>query len=177
MPFPVTILPQFNFLLKFVSRVLVPATTSKFVAKDKFVVNIKRNAPMKINYLSDNFTTWFLDGDGKTEDPITEQIILYHMLRYSSIHYTIITKLGGAEKAETTLFEMFSLMEQQRCGKDGTLLNNGLANLFYIKDSAGVLRAVSVHWRKDGWNVHAYSVENLSRWDDGTLVFSLCPTL
>jgi hypothetical protein len=40
------------------------------------------------------------------------------------------------------------------------------------KDSAGVLRAVSVYWHDGGWNVSAISVERPHRWDDGYQVFS-----
>ncbi|HEY4508792.1 MAG TPA: hypothetical protein VJC13_00725, partial [Candidatus Paceibacterota bacterium] len=36
-------------ILELVSTVKVSATTGKFVAKDRFVVNTKRNAPVKIS--------------------------------------------------------------------------------------------------------------------------------
>ena len=164
--------PESNSLLKFVGTVLVPATTAKFVAKDKFVVNTERNAPVKISYLGDNFTEWFLSGDGKTEDPITGQTLRYHELWQPSMDGPIIAELGGAEKSETTLFEMFSLMEKQGKGEDGVLLNNGYANLFCIKDGTGVLSAVYVHSCGDGWSVGADSVGSLHMWDDGDRVFS-----
>jgi len=159
-------------ILEFISTVKVSATTSKFVAKDKFVVNTKRNAPVKISYLGDNFTEWFLSGSGKTEDPISEQTLCYHKLRQSSVDSPIITELGGEAKAETTLSEMFSLMEKQKNGEDGVLLNNGYANIFYTKDKNGVLRAVFVYWNDDGWGVIAYSFEYPYRWSDGRRVFS-----
>jgi hypothetical protein len=163
--------PRTN-LLELVSTVIVPATSGQFVAKEKFVINTKRNAPVKISYLGDNFKAWFLNGDGKTEDPISEQTLRYHKLRQSSVDGPIITELGGEAKAETTLSEMFSLMEKQKHGEDGVLLNNGWANIFYIKDNAGVLRAVGVVWCGGGWRVVADSVEYPSRWDDGGRVFS-----
>lgn len=159
-------------ILELVSTVGVAATTSKLVAKEKFVVNTKRNAPVKISYLGDNFTAWFLNGDGKTEDPISEQTLRYHKLRKSSVDGPIIEELGGEAKAETTLSEMFALMEKQGKGEDGVLLNNGYANIFYIRDSAGVLRAVIVFWNDDGWRVSADSVEVPVRWDVGSRVFS-----
>jgi hypothetical protein len=159
-------------ILELVSTVGVSATTSKFVAKDRFVVNTKRNAPVKISAVWDNFTSWFLSGDGKTEDPESEQTLRYHKLRKSSVDGPIITELGGEEKSETTLTEMFSLMEKQKNGEDGVLLNNGYANIFYVRDLTGVLRAVYVYWVGDGWYVDADSVENLYRWDGGNQVFS-----
>ena len=159
-------------ILELVSTIVVSATTAKLVAKEKFVINTKRNAPVKISYLGDNFKAWFLNGDGKTEDPISEQTLRYHKLRQSSVDGPIIAELGGEAKAETTLSEMFSLMEKQKHGEDGVLLNNGWANIFYIKDSAGVLRAVYVHWYVGGWGVIADSVEGSGRWLGGYQVFS-----
>lgn len=163
---------KLELLLDLVGTVTTSATTSKFVAKDKFVVNTKRNAPVKISAVWDNFTSWFLSGDGKTEDPISEQTLRYHKLRKSSVDGPIITELGGEEKSETTLTEMFSLMEKQKNGEDGVLLNNGYANIFYIRDQNGVLRAVGVRWFGFGWFVYASSVENPYGWDVGYQVFS-----
>lgn len=159
-------------ILELVSTIVVNATTGKLVAKDRFVINTKRNAPVKISCLGDNFNAWFLNGDSKTEDPISEQTLRYHKLRQFSVDGPIITELGGEAKAETTLSEMFSLMEKQKHGEDGVLLNNGWANIFYIKNDAGVLCAVSVYWGGDGWYVDADSVEYPDGWCDGTRVFS-----
>lgn len=159
-------------ILELVSTIVVNATTGKLVAKDRFVINTKRNAPVKISYLGDNLKAWFLNGDSKTEDPISEQTLRYHKLRKSSVHGPIITELGGEAKAETTLSEMFSLMEKQKHGEDGVLLNNGWANIFYIKDDAGVLRAVRVRWLDGGWSVYADSVEDPDGWRVGSQVFS-----
>ena len=159
-------------ILELVSTIVVNATTGKLVAKDKFVVNTKCNAPVKISYLGDNFKAWFLNGDSKTEDLISEQTLRYHKLRQSSVDSPIIAELGGEAKAETTLSEMFSLMERQKHGADGVLLNNGWANIFYIKGSGHVLRAVCVHWDGVGWDVDAFSVRHPSRWNDGRQVFS-----
>jgi hypothetical protein len=84
----------------------------------------------------------------------------------------IINELGGEAKAETTLSEMFSLMEKQKNGESGVLLNNGYANIFYIRDQNGVLRAVGVDWDDGGWYVGAYSVEDPGGWRVGRQVFS-----
>lgn len=156
-------------LLEFVGTVVVSATTSKFVAKDKFKVDTSDSASVKISYLGNNFRERFL---GKTEDPITEQTLHYAKLRQSSVDDPIIAELGGEEKAETTLSAMFSLMELQGHGQDGVLLTNGYANVFYIRDINGVLCAVRVHWYGGGWDVDAYSIEDPLRWGEGFRVFS-----
>lgn len=168
---PTSVVKANDNLLELVSTVVVPATTTNLVAKEKFVRDTGRKAKVKISYLGDNFTEWFLSGSGKTEDPISEQTLRYHKLRKSSVDGPIIAELGGEEKSETTLSEMFALMEKQGMGEDGVLLNNGYANIFYIKDQNGVLRAVRVDWRC-GWDVDAVSVEDPSRWFDGRRVFS-----
>lgn len=172
LPISVATRAEKSDLLEFVRTVKIRATTTKFVAKEKFVINTKRNAPVKISYLGDNFTAWFLSGDSKTEDPIMEQTLRYHKLRQFSVDAPIITELGGEAKAETALSEMFSLMEKQKHGENGVLLNNGWANIFYIKDGAGVLRAVCVYWRGGGWGVGAGSVGDPGRWPGGYRVFS-----
>lgn len=159
-------------ILELISTVVVPTTTSNLVAKEKFVRDTGRRAKVKISYLGVNFTEWFLSGNGKTEDPISEQTIRYHKLRKPSVDGPIIAELGGEEKSETTLFEMFALMEKQGKGEDGVLLNNGYANIFYIRDRAGVLRGVHVGWDGDGWDVDADSVEGPYRWGGGGQVFS-----
>mgnify|MGYP001566854747 CR=1 FL=1 len=159
-------------ILELVSTIVVPPTISKFVAKEKFVRDTGRKAKVKISYLGDNFTDWFLKGDGKIEDRIAEQVLRYHTLKQASIDGPIIAELGGEEKSETILTEMFSLMEKQANGEAGVLLTNGYANIFYIKDQNGALRAVGVSWGGDGWLVDASSVEGPGWWSGGGRVFS-----
>lgn len=159
-------------ILGFISTIVIPATTSRFVAREKFVLDTSRKAKVKISYLGDNFTEWFLSGNGKTEDPITEQTLRYHNLRQSSADDSVIAELGGAKNSETTLSEMFSLMKKQGKGEDGVLLSNGRANIFYIRDQNEVLRAVGVRWGGLGWGVGASSVEGRHWWGGGSQVFS-----
>jgi len=156
-------------ILEFVGLVTVPATTLKFVASEKFVINTNKDAPVKISGLGENFKTQFLD---KVEEPLTEQELWYHRLKQSSADGPIITELGGEANVETTLSEMFSLMKAQGKGQAGVLLNNGYANIFYIKDVAGVLCAVYVYWNDRGWDIDANSVEYPYGWLVGSHVFS-----
>jgi hypothetical protein len=75
--------------------------------------------------------------------------------------------LGGEAKVETTLTELWDMLKKQPKGEDGDLLINGYANIFYIKDAEGVLRAVLVHWFAAGWFVSADSVELSLEWSAG----------
>lgn len=148
------------------------STTSLFVAKDRFVINTKSNAPVKISYLDDSFMAWFLDGDGKIEGPINKWTLCYHKLLRPSVNSPIITKLGGKMRVETTLSGMYFLMETQKNGEHGILLVNGNANIFYIRDQDNVLCVVYVCWIDGGWSVYACSIEGLIGWHIGRQVFS-----
>ena len=68
--------------------------------------------------------------------------------------------------------DLGDLMAKQAKGEKGALLNNGWANIFYVRDSAGVLRTVNVYWDGGRWFVNAFSVVNPDRWNDGYQVFS-----
>ena len=156
-------------ILQFVSTVNTSATTAQFVVKEKFIVDISNQAKVKIRYLGSNFIEWFGE---KIEEPIDGQVLDCHKLLKKSIDKPIIAELGGEEKSETTLAEIYDLIAQQADGRDGILLNNGKANIFYARDINGVLRAVHVYWSVDGWFVYAYSVELPLAWYDGRQVFS-----
>lgn len=163
-------------LLEFVSMIGVNATTDKFLANDKFVINTEDNAPVKISGFGDNFTRLFLLGDGKKEDSVSEQTIDCYKLLKRSEDGPIITELGGETKVESSLSDMWFLMEKQKNGEDGALLNNGLANIFYIRDVHGVLRAINVLWLHGGWFVGALDVDRRGvTWESGVQVFSRGP--
>lgn len=156
-------------LSEIIATVIIPATTEKFVAKDRFKVDTSRKAKVKISYLGDNFESWFM---GKTEEPFSGSTIYGRELNKGSVDGPILSELGGQEKSETTLSEVFAMMARQANGKAGELLNNGYANIFYVRDITGTLRAVSVSWSGGGWNVSASSVEDPFEWRVGSRVFS-----
>ena len=156
-------------ILEFVGNITIPARIGKFVAKDNFAVDTSRKARVKISYLGDNFRDNFL---GKTERVISESVLRYDNIKKSSRDILIINELGGDDKAKTTLFEMFALMEMQANGENGHLLANGYANIFYICDMTGILWAVFCRWGGGGWLVHACSVGRPHDWFDGYRVFS-----
>jgi len=158
-------------LVNWIETTKTSATTEKFVAKEKFVKDSKE---VKFYGIWDIFTEWFLSDDGKIEDPIGSQELRYGNLTKDSVDRPIIEELGGEAKAETTLSELYDLLKKQAKGEEGEegdLLTNGYANIFYIKNTEDVLRAVHVRWYDDGWNVLAYSVERSFGRSAGRRVF------
>ena len=153
-------------MLSFVSTVTISATSAIFVVKDRFVINTKRNAPVKISYLSENFREWFLE---KIEESMAETTLRYTKPLTCSVDDPILAEPGNVQ--ETALAQVYALMERQ-LGESGTLLKNGYANIFYIRDVNGVLRAVSVHSYADGWSVDAYSLDDSHGWYVRRQVFS-----
>jgi len=151
------------------STTIIPATTDKFVAKDKFKVDTGRKAKVKISWLGDNFRAHFL---GKTEDSFPGSTIARRKLEKDSVDGPILLDLGGKEKAKTTLAELYAMLVKQPNGEDGDLLTNGCANIFYIEDVDGTLWAVVTRWDGDGWSVAADSVELPVGWLAGRQVFS-----
>jgi len=156
------------------STMVIPAMTEKFVAREKFVRDTSKKARVKISYLGDNFSIWFL---GKIEESFGGSTLWCGKLRKASVDAPILSELGGEAKAETSLTEMFALMEKQANGEDGILLTNGYANIFYIRDINDVLRAVGCSWNDDGWFVDARFVEYPSEWGAGRQVFSRNPSV
>jgi len=161
-----------NSIFEYVDRVVIPATTGKFIARERFVIGTSPDAPAKISGFGGKFKMWFLEGDGKIEDSIGEKTLCYQKLRRSSRDRSIIAELGGEELAETTLSDMFFFIKKQKNDEHGALLHNGWVNIFHIKDSVGVLRNVDVCCSGDGWFVDAYSVEVPIVWSGGSHVFS-----
>lgn len=161
-----------NLILEPVSVVVIPTTTSKFIANDKFVINAERNGKVLINHIGESFKVLFLGRNGKIEDSIAEQTLRCATLRRASIDLPIITKLGGEEKVEMTLSAVFCLMERQKYGEDGVLLKSYQQNIFFIRDFAGLLRTVCVYWNNIGWSIDAYSVESRWKWYAHGQVFS-----
>ncbi len=141
----------------------------KFVAKEKFREDSKE---VKFYGIWSNFTKWFLSSEGTIEEPVGDQELRYGKLIKGSVDGPIIEELGGEAKAETTLSEMYTLLKEQSNGEDGVLLTNGYANIFYVHDTSGVLRAVNVIWFVGGWRVSAYSVVHPLDWNAGFQVFS-----
>jgi len=155
-------------LLEFVGTVKVPAT-DKFIARNHFVVNSPASAKVKIGLLGDNFKLWFLN---KVEESNGQTELCYHQLRKPSVDKSILQELG--DSAETTLSQIWELLNLQPRGENGVLLTDGYVNIFYVCDASGVLRAVYVYWHSGygDWVVDAVFVEGPDGWRDGYRVFS-----
>ena len=72
--------------------------------------------------------------------------------------------LRELKPTEVSLGEVFNYLKNEN--------DHSTWRLFYVKDDAGVLRAVNVYWHVDGWDVFADSVGFPDGWFDGFQVFS-----
>lgn len=156
--------------LETIGTIVIAATAEPFIASEKFVVDTGHKVEVRIAWLDGNFQNWFL---GKTEAPAPEVTLKYGKLTRSALDDEICKEIG-TESVETTLAAIYALMERQKNGKSGVLLTDGRANIFYVRDANGVLRAVLVVWLVGGggWRVGARSVARQDGWSVGYRVFS-----
>jgi len=163
-------------LLQPLGTVIVPATTGKFFAREKFTINTgngraSRSTSMgistgvKISWIGDDFRTWFLP---KVEEPIQKNALGYARLLKPALDGEIIADLG--DHIESRLVQVHAAMEQQN-GGSGALLKDGSANIFYIPDVNGKLRAVFAYQHGDGWVLNARLMVNPGAWVPGDRIF------
>lgn len=140
----------------------------RLVIADHFTTN---NPEVRIGYIGGNFESWF----GNKVEELADMALpkRHHDLVKDSLDEEILHDLGGANMAESTLAGIYEIMKLQPNGEVGELLTNGNTNIFYVKDAVGVLRAVFVTLRDDGWIVYAARVgDGEHRWFAGSRVFS-----
>ena len=159
-------------LLKLLGTTLVSARDTMFVARDHFKVATVKKDKVKIFFVGENFTTYFLTSDGKVEPLAVAHELAYYELIKRSLDRPIVNKLGGEGPSETTLADIWIKMEAHGGGEDGDLLTNGYANIFYVRDAAGELRVVGVRWRGGGWSVRAVPLSSPGEWGAGGRVFA-----
>ena len=142
----------------------------KFVAADHFKKDTSKKVAVAIGWLGDDFKSHFL---GKIEENVPETILQVHCLTRDSLDKDIRAELTP-ETEETTLTYLWDLLSKQPRGQKGTLLTDGRANVFYIRDAKGDLWAVSADRDSDYgyWGVDASSVAIPDRWREGDQVFS-----
>lgn len=159
--------PATSKLLELVTSVAVVGL-APFAAKDKFKTK-KTPDGVKLYWVGDNFKENFLE---KVEGEAAPATLKLHMLKKSSLDAPILAELGE-EAQETKLSHLWELLQKQPEGEKGTLLVNGYANIFYVRDTKGNLWAVCADWRSGyGWDFEASSVENPREWGGGSQVVS-----
>lgn len=159
----VTLTAKVKSILALLGTIVIPAQ-KKFVVRDNFKID-----KAGIGYLGENFKNRFF---GKTEEATPEVTLRYHKLNESSLDGPILAELG--DKTETTLANLFSLLSLQARGQSGVLSTNGYANIFYVRDCQGELRAVLASWSSGYgyWYVFAFTVTDPYGWRAGLQVFS-----
>jgi ABC-type cobalt transport system substrate-binding protein len=139
------------------------------VARDHFIPSLDPAAKVPIAYVMGNFNRWFLN---KIEEPSGEVSLMWYELQRNSGDQTIVAELGGVKRVETTLASVFALMHQQRLGQPGPLASNGWGNDFYVRDVAGELRSVYIHWCDEGWGVDCAPIVRTTEWPIRDRVFA-----
>ena len=157
--------PKAERTYRILRPVASPTVSRPFKADDTF---FSKSSGVKMVPHGSNFTAWFA---GKVHEDVPEGMLVPFTLTQSANDSEVITDLGGEEKAEVTLAEIWRLMKRQANGEEGVLLNNGWANIFYVRDVNLVLRAVRVLWSGDGWRAGASALGGYW-WCDDRQVFS-----
>jgi hypothetical protein len=149
------------------SLVAIPVLKRTFFVSDCLKVDISDKAKVRISYLGDNFQAWHLETKviQRKGYQLSARLLSKRMLDQD-----IQAELSPGY--ETDMAAIFSLLKKQGHGQPGILLTNGYSNIFYVRDCAGVLRAVRVDWDGDGWGVDANSVDGPYGWYEGYQVFS-----
>lgn len=160
---PSIFLPQIRTLI--VSNAVNP-----FVAKNHFVEGTPKKGRPKF-YLDSQFEEEFL---GITVAPRDGYVLSARTLKKSANDTTILKELGDPDgnKVSTDLYGLYIAISLQANGEEGFLKTDGYANIFYMRNQDGVLRAVFVRWGGDGWSVFVCSVSLPGGWFDGRQVVS-----
>ncbi len=129
------------------------ADTTKFIAKEKFKIDISENAEVLIGSMSDDFKTWFGSKVEKSED---REVLIPRTIKRYLTGSRIFEEIGGKGRAETTLSAVYDLMKAQGRGREGVLLTNTGSNFFCVRDINDELRVVIVVWHDGYWQLYAY---------------------
>lgn len=84
--------------------------------------------------------------------------------------------LGGEEDARKHAFtpdQIADLIDRQKNGENGEMLNNGYANIFYVIGKDKALFAVCVGWDRGnlGWGVDTCELDEDEAWRAGNRIF------
>lgn len=153
-----TVVEATEKLLKLLTTFKV-GRTEKFVARENFKKDTSAKAKVRISFIWDDFKENFLD---LIEENVSEVELKVHKLVKGSRDPEIIAELS--ENHKTFLAHVWNALLLQPNGEPGNLLTNGHANIFYVADKNGFVRAVRVRWFDDGWHVGAFSVGYQYEW-------------
>ena len=154
-------------LLKPVAQATVPArTTTPFNAAAFYQTGTGL-------YVYDTFADHLDLSARQTVDSAPERPYVASLLKANAYDKDIRKELP--ESHLSTLEDIAGLIEAERSGKSGFLLNNGYVNIFYVEDKNGEVFAVSVHWRSGFrvWHVDDWTLGERGEWDADFRV--LCP--
>ncbi len=154
-------------LLKPVAQATVPArTTTPFNAAAFYQTGTGL-------YVYDTFADHLDLSARQTVDSAPERPYVASLLKANAYDKDIRKELP--ESHLSTLEDIAGLIEAQRSGKSGFLLNNGYVNIFYVEDKNGEVFAVNVRWFSVDrrWFVHDWKLGGFGKWGAGSRV--LCP--
>jgi len=141
-PIPV-VPPKPESLLDLVGVVNIPGMAKrKFVPLDKFAVDTRPEAPVKILYVLGAFQGICLHSPAELTPGAFS--LRYQTLRENSFCEPILAELSCKGEIETTLAKIYALIELQGKGENGTLLTNGLSNIFFIRHEYGFQEEKSI---------------------------------
>lgn len=152
---------------------LDPPTTSalsgikQFRAGEYFREDIAPGAEVRILWIGATFMRRYAV---KAESVAIHTAVRFHTLRRPSADKHIIDALG--DRHEIRLADLWCVLKKQANGEEGVLLINAIPNIFYVRDSTGVLGAVDVVWGGAGWEIGASPVEGDRQWPSGARVLS-----
>jgi len=154
------------------------------------VTLLGQNAQKVLTFLRGEFTTFFQTREGLwVSNAFRERIVSVAEgvgaepatvgkslnLSKDMTDAKIRERLGDGHVFEDTsafLSYLEGALKLQWGGRGGVLLNNGYANIFYVRGAGGEVFAVDVFWYADNrkWYVNAYRLDD-NHWDEGYRAF------
>jgi hypothetical protein len=152
-------------LLKPVRTAAVPVKDKPFDASEFF-----RNRPGL--YVWDSFLERF-DLGVRSVESAPERLYVASLLKEDAYDRDIRRELP--ENHLSTLEDVAGFIKAQPDGKEGFLLNNGYANIFYVEGKNGEVFVVSVSWSSGSreWDVLDWSLGGDGDWSSDNYV--VCP--
>jgi hypothetical protein len=143
---------------------------AEFIVREYFKMGM--NGITKI-WMSDRFQEVIL-ANAPQKTSLISQAIDKFKLSKSMWDSAMLNELGQPKPYSIGEFLALAkhLTSGQPTGKEGTLLNNGYANIFYVEAADGRMVAVYVFWNGEKWRFFCYELGEDIQWNDGRCVFS-----